>query len=714
MAKAKPVITLSPSRDIPFDRLVLSQSNVRQTKCGVSIAELAEDIARRSLLQGLNVRPVFGEQGEETGMFEIPAGGRRYRALELLVKQKRLAHNAPVPCIVQQAGHAILAEEDSLAENSAREPLHPLDQFRAMQALVARGQEVEAIAAHFMTTPAVVRQRLKLASVSPRLHAIYADDGMTLDQLMAFTVSDDHARQEQVWELLGTSFNRSAAQIRYRLTENTVRAHDKRVRYVTDAAYMAAGGSIARDLFEADDGGWLTDVALLDRLVAEKLVRDADTIAREGWKWVSIAVDLPWNATHGMRRIEGIRAEPTPEQATRLADLEEQSGALCRQWADESEVPDEVHALIEAIGIEIGTIVEQPVSFDPEDMARAGAFVSINGDGALRIERGFVKPEDEPAVSLSGVDAGQDAADPDSAPDAGTDLPAGSEEAARGADADDGARADEEPDGLKPLPDRLISDLTAWRTLALQDALARNGDVAYAAVLHAMVLAAFYSHSHRSCMQLALHPVQFGNPPEGLRDCAPACLITERHADWKARLPGSDADLWDALLRLGSEDRASLFAHCASLAINAQAEIVPRYDNGRISKHGIESRIAHAHVIAHATGLDMVAAGWRPTVQGYLRSITKQQILADVAEARGEQFAAMIGHLRKSDMAREAERLLEETGWLPDVLRTVGEPHIKPGAEAGDDANGALPEGLAGLVGTSDDEDGEAMPIAAE
>ncbi len=109
MANATQKITLSASRDIPFSKLVLSQANVRRIKAGVSIEELAEDIARRGLLQGLSVRAVTTEAGEETGMFEIPAGGRRYRALELLVKRKRLAKTAPVPCIVREAG---LAEEE--------------------------------------------------------------------------------------------------------------------------------------------------------------------------------------------------------------------------------------------------------------------------------------------------------------------------------------------------------------------------------------------------------------------------------------------------------------------------------------------------------------------------------------------------------------------------------------------------------------------------
>ncbi|MDP3746346.1 MAG: ParB/RepB/Spo0J family partition protein, partial [Phenylobacterium sp.] len=204
-------IVLSASRDIPFNKLVLSQSNVRRVKAGVSIEELAEDIARRTMLQSITVRPVRGADGAETGMFEIPAGGRRYRALERLVKQKRLARTAPVPCVVRTDG---IAEEDSLAENVQRAPLHPLDQFRAFLALREKGQSEEEIAAAFFVGVQVVRQRLRLASVSPRLLEVYAEDGMTLDQLMAFSVGPDHERQEQVWEAIQRGHNKEAYQIR--------------------------------------------------------------------------------------------------------------------------------------------------------------------------------------------------------------------------------------------------------------------------------------------------------------------------------------------------------------------------------------------------------------------------------------------------------------------------------------------------------------------
>jgi ParB family chromosome partitioning protein len=320
--KSAAKIALSASRDIPFNKLVLSQSNVRRVKAGVSIEELATDIGRRTLLQSLTVRAVLDEHGAETGMFKIPAGGRRYRALELLVKQKRLARNAPIPCVVRTEG---IAEEDSLAENIQRAPLHPLDQFRAFLTLREKGQTEEEIAAVFFVSVNVVKQRLRLASVSPKLHEAYAEEAMVLDQLMAFSVNPDHERQEQVWEAIQHSWNKEPAQIRRLLTEGAVRASDKRALYV-GTEYEAAGGLVMRDLFQADDGGWLQDAALLERLVADKLERDVEAVRREGWKWVETAQSFPYGHTYGMRVISGAQPALTEEQQAQAAALRAEHG----------------------------------------------------------------------------------------------------------------------------------------------------------------------------------------------------------------------------------------------------------------------------------------------------------------------------------------------------------------------------------------------------
>ena len=336
MASAVQKIKLSPSRDIPFNKLVLSQSNVRRVKAGVSIEQLAESIAQRTLLQSLSVRAVVDADGQETGMFEVPAGGRRYRALELLVKQKRMAKTQPVPCVVRDGG---IAEDDSLAENDERVGLHPLDQFRAFKVLRDGGMSEEDIAARHFVTPAIVKQRLRLASVSPKLHDVYADDGMTLEQLMAFSVTADQARQEQVWDNVSRSGNDEPYQIRRMLTENTVRASDRRAQFVGLDAYEQAGGTVLRDLFAHDDGGWLQDVPLLDRLVTEKLKAEAETIAAEGWKWIAVAVDFPYGHTNGLREIEGEPADLTEEERATLDALNAEHAKIEEDYQDADELP---------------------------------------------------------------------------------------------------------------------------------------------------------------------------------------------------------------------------------------------------------------------------------------------------------------------------------------------------------------------------------------
>ena len=119
---------------------------------------------------------------------------------------------------------------------------------------------------------------------------------------MAFTISDDHARQAQVWDSVKTSWSKEPCRdYRRMLTETAVRASDKRARFLRLDAYEAAGGFILRDLFQQDDGGWLQDPVLLERLVGEKLKGEAEAIAAEGWKWIEVAAGFPYGHTMGLR-----------------------------------------------------------------------------------------------------------------------------------------------------------------------------------------------------------------------------------------------------------------------------------------------------------------------------------------------------------------------------------------------------------------------------
>jgi ParB family chromosome partitioning protein len=703
-------ITLSASRDIPFNKLVLSTSNVRRLKAGVSIDDLADDIARRTLLQSLSVRPFFAADGGETDLFEVQAGGRRYRALELLVKRKRLAKTAPIPCVVRDPNVGVSAEEDSLAENVHRVALHPLDQYRAFKDLRAKGESEEDIAAAFFTTAAIVKQRLRLAAVSDKLLDIYGEDGMSLDQLMAFTVTDDHARQEQVWEALERSY-KEPYQIRRMLTERTVRASDKRARFVGLEAYEAAGGTVMRDLFQQDDGGWLENVGLLGSLVAEKLKVEAERIAAEGWKWIEVDVEFPYGHAHHLRDLEGTAAEPTAEEQAAIEALKAEYAKLETDFGDADEIPEEVAGRLGEIEAALAAFEERPIAFDPVEIARAGVFVSVANDGTLSVDRGYVRPEDEPPATSDGEGETDGEGDGD-----GADGGNASTSAVQRAVITIGGQADPEEDedgAVRPLPDRLVSELTAHRTLALRDAVGNHPHVAMTLLLHKLCLDTFQHSASGTCLEASVRQVYFQLQAADLKESLSAKAVDERHQAWQAELPAGEAALWDWLVVLDEASRSALLAHCVSYGVNALYEKADRYGGGAISVQGVQRRLAQADRLAQAVGLDMVEAGWRPTVDNYLGRVTKPRILEAVREAKGEQSSQLIDHLKKGDMAKEAERLLDGSGWLPEPLRL---PNIEGEHEAPAGDVAALPEFLAGDGDAPADEvdEPETLAIAAE
>ena len=700
MATAIQKITLSSARDIPFNKLVLSQSNVRRVKAGVSIEELAESIARRGLIQSLHVRPVLDADGAESGMFEVPAGGRRYRALELLAKQKRLAKTAPVPCVVGDANSDILVDEVSLVENIERAPLHPLDQFRAFQAMRDKGMTEEAIAAAFFVGVNVVKQRLRLASVSQTLLEIYADDGMTLEQLMAFTVSPDHARQEQVWDAIKDSWQKEPYQIRRMLTETAVRASDKRAVFIGIEAYEAAGGVVLRDLFQSDDGGWLQDPVLLDRMVAEKLKATADQIAEEGWKWIEVAVSFPYGHDHGLRELAGVAVDLTDEERATREALREEYDRIEAEYSEADELPDAIDQRLGEIEQALEAFENRPVSYDQADIAIAGAFVSLDADGSLSIDRGYVRAKDEPQAEPDGEASGGD--QPDTPAVQRAVITIGGKPA---------EPEDDEEDGIKPLPERLVIELTAHRTLALRNALAEHPHVAMTMLLHKLLSDTFIHTNPSGCLEANVRHIFFSAQSEELKDSPSAQAVNDRHERWGDHIPADDQALWAWLTDLDDGTRLELLALCVSYGVNALFERPNPYSGSGVSQHGLDVRLAQADRLARATGMDMVAAGWKPTVGNYLGRVTKPRILEAVREGAGERAAQLIDHLKKGDMAKEAERLLAETGWLPEPLRLIDDAEVStPEVEAGgEDDDAALPAFLA-----SDDEEVTAEAIDDE
>ena len=226
--------------------------------------------------------------------------------------------------------------------------------------------------------------------------------------------------------------------------------------------------------------------------------------------------------------------------------------------------------------------------------------------------------------------------------------------------------------------------------------------------LHALCLQVFYRYAPDTCLEITAKHSGFSAQAPGLADTPSAKAIEARHAQWGRQLPETPADLWDTLTAFDGDSQAALFAHCASLAVNVVKEPWNRRPGA----------LAHGDLLARTVNLDMAAAGWRPTVDNYLGRVPKVRILEAVREAKGEQSAQLIDHLKKADMAKEAERLLDGTGWLPEPLRT---PDVQAAEADGEGEAGAttLPAFLAegdddGAGDPPDPEEPEPHAVAAE
>jgi ParB family chromosome partitioning protein len=531
----------------------------------------------------------------------------------------------PVRAAASRSYCASSATEISLAENAIRSDMHPADQYEAFAKLHDdEGQSAEDIAARFGVTATVVKQRLKLGAVSPKLRGLYRKGEMNLDQLSAFAITEDHERQERVWQELPT-FNRSRGSILRALSEGQVRSDDRRAVFVGSTAYEDAGGTIIRDLFDANGGGFFADSDLLNRLACEKLQGLAEKVKIEGWRWVMAAPELDHEACAGMRRVY---AKPVPLSATerkKLRKLEARYKALFDKYSDR-DVPPEAGAKLERIEKAVETFNRE--QYKARDVALAGAFVTLAGDGSVRVERGFVRSEDEAQSKAKAKDRKE--------------------------------HPTKDADGSASLSEKLVAELTAYRTSALRNELAQHPATALIALVHAMALATFGQSSDSSCLEIVPKSARLSGHAPGIDESVAETQIAERHQAWAKRLPQKPEALWTFIHTLSEDERSGLLAHCVSLTVNAIR--APRYRAA-----GSE---ANAAVLAREVGLDMTAY-WQPTATSYFARVSKERIIEAVRDGASQQAADNIVRLKKPAMAEAAEAVLAGKGWLPALLATT-------------------------------------------
>ena len=643
---------------VPLSRLVLRPTgrNVRKTP-RMSIPELAASIQRVGLLQNLIV--IASVDGEH---YEVVAGGRRLAALKLLAKKHRISKEWEVPCLLVADGTARTA---SLTENVQREAMHPADQFEAFAALVAEGRPIEDIAADFSVSPLVVQRRLKLANVSPRLLADYRAEAVSLDQLMALAITDDHTAQESAFYDAPT-WQRNPSQLRDRLTEREIDAYrHPLVRFVELDTYEAAGGGIRRDLFaEGDAGVYLTDAALLERLAQDKLAGMAAEVKAEGWAWVDATPAVTHADLHAFQRAPRERREPRKREAQRIEKLQTKLHELAAAVDDALDAEDEEKADAlqeegESVGEQLQALEDGLQDFGATVKAAAGAIVTIDRNGQAVIHRGLLREAEAKALrTLERLRQGF-----------GSESEAGN---------DDEGEDDEQPK-TAAMSDKLAQRLSAHRTAALQIEVARHPQAALAAVVHGMVQTilqgSHYGHDLPLGMSLKVQDRLEGMAPDWPESPAAVALRELQQVTGDA-LPQDSAELFAALLAMEQGELVKLLAVCVASTVDV---VTPR---ATPHQPGAE--------LAQAVGLDM-AAWWKPTAEGYFKHVPKAVILDAVGEFAPDSVNRL-AKLKKADIASEAARLAEGTGWMPAIFKAEEPQEEGPKQDAPDDTKAVADE----------------------
>jgi len=618
---------------VPLNKLHISPLNARPSDTS-DVSELAALLESQSQLQNLIVIP-------EDGNYGAVGGGRRYRAFKLLEQQGKVPADHPVFCLVTTPERALAA---SVAENTGREPMHPADEFYAFKVLFEEGAPVEDIAAQFGCTPLVVQRRLLLAKVAPELVEIYRKGGMNLEQLQAFTLTDDQTLQCKVWHS-APQYYRHASSLRQALTKGKTDATSLRTaKFVGLEAYEAAGGNVVRDLFGGPDSGYIADMALLQKLASEKLEAAADALRAEGWSFVKVVPEIGYGDVNAYGRSKPKVRQLTADEEAEIAALEETANAAneALRADNEDELTDGDIADLEykaERAVDRITVIRTSVeTFSDRQKKNAGAVLGINHLGSLEIHRGMIDPK----------------------------VAAAKEKAKEKADREkriaDGEAVEEEKVAYSEV---LLRKLTANRSAAMSahllDAPRVALDLLCATLLAKVVYSGFYGSGGLSIVATE----QLGNlssSADNMEESKAWAALTERRAQLQAELPEDPTELFSYVSAKSAIDVIELLAFCTAACINTTTS----NDYARPLEH-----------VEQTIGLNM-ADWWQPTRKSYLGQVAKPVIIEALEEVGiGEIAIKQADKLKKAELAQKAEELLADTGWLPILLRPKTPPAAK-------------------------------------
>jgi ParB family chromosome partitioning protein len=477
----------------------------------------------------------------------------------------------------------------------------------------------------------VVTPQLKKGKPTGK-HEVVAGGRINFEQISALALSDDHELQERLWDNT-PEWQRNGATFRRLITETEINLRTNPLaKFIGIEAYEAAGGLIRRDLFGNEDEGYMQDASLLESLALEKLNQAVESIKEEGYAWVQIRTQFDYSDLAEFGRIRTIRREPTEEEQARMDALDAEMEALQPEYEAYDEDADksgELYRLIEEkadrIQAQLDTLDESLAVIYPDDLAIAGAIVTVSHDGQLKIERGLIRKEDMKK------------------------LPSGQE--GRGKNSQEKTVHSE----------KLTRMLTAHRTAAIQAELMDRPEVALAALVHRLVMQVFGNRFRSSrIVQINVEETRLKSDAENIEQSRAGMAIEEKRQRWKDKIEAAEREgkgLFAWLLDQSQQDLLELLAVCTAASINTVS-----------SRENAPSDEVAA--LMSALSLDM-ADWWEATPENYLSHVSKDRILSVVTKGVSPDRADAMRGLKKDQLVLRADEELSGMRWLPDNLKST-------------------------------------------
>jgi ParB family chromosome partitioning protein len=602
---------------IPLKSLYLSPSNVRKAE-PTGIEELSKMIESQGLLNPLFVTRSADEHGEV--IYFVEAGGRRLRALQLLREKGQISKVEPVQCRIISKESAL---EISLAENISQSEMHPADEFQAYSQMVKSGYTVDAVSNKFGVTPVHVQRRLKMASVAPELLNLYRKSEMTLEQVMALAATDDKKLQVQVWNSL-PSYQRNAYSIKKMMFQGDISSSDKRLNIVSLAEYKDAGGHIRVDLFSKDGDEIITDGALLDELVHQKLEEKSEALLKEGWAWVEISREEThsYSLRTKFNFPKLVKREPNEQEQRELDELERayrEVGRDCESISDD-ETPEkacERESKLDELSEKINDLRDSFYDTSYPNKQQQGVVVAANHSG-IECFFGLTKKTEQEQGSDSGDKKGK-------------------------------AKED--------VSDKMALDLGSHFTAALQSRLIDEPNVALAALASRMaisILARYASQHSHVAVGIELQQDLLTKNSNSVKANKGFAKTQAEIEKWQSLLP-KEPDTWlDWFLSQPVGKSTDMIVLGTALSTRGM--------------NGADSSEKKATGLAKAVNLDM-ADFWEASNETYLSLVPKAKMLDAVTEVAGSDVASPMQKMKKDEAATFAQSILAGKRWLPKALK---------------------------------------------